>query len=355
MSDSDGSPLLRSTLQLILVIGVVTFLFFGRGFLLPIVVAGILSLIVDPIDEKLRSWGWKPGFAIFGAFFVLLVFFVGLFFAISQQMSSLVESWPQLERALSSQINAFRESSGLGGLIPELPSFEDDESVMEDLPVTSESVMSILSATLSTMGDFVLVLVYVILMLAQKQRLRSFIIRLAPDEKRGLAHQTMNEGREVVQKYLRGQLILIATLAALYSAGFLIIGMEYAILIAILVAVMSLIPYLGNILGGLIAVAIAFAGGGGSTAIFGVLITMSIAQFLESYFLTPLVVGDEVNLNPLTTILCVVGLAILWGPIGAVIAIPLTGIVRIVFSHVRGLEDYAFLMGQEKAKLPQRH
>jgi predicted PurR-regulated permease PerM len=74
---------------------------------------------------------------------------------------------------------------------------------------------------------------------------------------------------------------------------------------------------------------------------------MSIAQMLESYVLTPMIVGDEVSLNPLTTIICVVGMSILWGPIGAIIAIPMFAILRIVFSHVDGLKNYAYLIGQK--------
>jgi len=350
MPHRTDSPLLSAVLQIALVIGVVVVLFFGRGLLLPIIVAGIIALIVDPIDDKIRSWGAPDWLGILGALTALIVFFVILFAAIGQQINSFIENWPQIEETLTEQLNNFRNKSGLGSLIPELPSAGGDESVVKDMPVSGDSVLMILGAMLSTIGDFLLMFVYVVLFLAQKKRLRQFILRIAPDEDRGVTHQTLNESRDVVQKYLRGQLILIATLAVLYSIGFMVVGMDYAILVAVLVAFMSLIPYLGNMLGGLIAIALAFAGGGGSTAVFGVIITMSIAQFVESYFLTPLIVGDEVNLNPLATIICVVGFAILWGPVGAVIAIPLTGIIRIVFSHVNGLRDYAFLMGQREVK-----
>lgn len=106
-------------------------------------------------------------------------------------------------------------------------------------------------------------------------------------------------------------------------------------------------PYLGNIIGGVFAIALAFASGGGQTAVIGVLITMSVAQTLESYILTPLIVGDEVDISPLTTIICVVGMSIVWGPVGAIIAIPVFAILRIIFSHMEGMKDYAYLMGQD--------
>ena len=61
----------------------------------------------------------------------------------------------------------------------------------------------------------------------------------------------------------------------------------------------------------------------------------------------PIVVGDEVKLNPLATIVCVIGMTVLWGPVGAIIAIPVFAIIRVVFSHVPGLEDYAYLLDAE--------
>ena len=204
--------------------------------------------------------------------------------------------------------------------------------------------MGFLSQVAFILGDFLLMFVYIILLLSQKERLREFVLRRMPDEKRGLTHRSINESTDVVQKYLRGRLILIAILSVLYSIGFLLVGMDYAILIAVLVAVLSIIPYLGNIIGGVFAIALALAGGG-TSAMLGVIATISVAQVLESYILTPLIVGDEVDINPLTTVVCVVGLAILWGPVGAIIAIPLTAILRIVFSHVDGLRDWAYLLG----------
>jgi predicted PurR-regulated permease PerM len=142
-------------------------------------------------------------------------------------------------------------------------------------------------------------------------------------------------------------MILIGILSTLYSIGFLISGLDYAVLVAVLAATLSLIPYLGNIIGGLFALALAYSSGGDISAVYGVLITMGLAQLLENYVITPMVIGDEVDLNPLVTIICVVGMSILWGPVGAIVAIPIFAILRIVCSHVDGLRDYAYLLGQK--------
>lgn len=364
MTASSSDKLTAAVLRLALIIGIVVVLYFGQTLLLPLVLGGILAALVNPIDEKLRSWGWSRNFAITGAVFVLLLFFIGLFAAVGQQAVNFSQSWPQTQNKLETQLNKLREASGLGDVIPSVSSSTaadstggtgqpkeeggGQESMMDKLPVSGSGILSFFSGTFGVLGDFLLMLVYVVLFLAQKERLREFIIRRMPDSERVTTHQTINESRDVVQKYLRGRLILILILTVLYSAGFLIVGLDYAVLIAVLVAVLSIIPYLGNLIGGVFAAALAFAGDGdATTAVIGVIVTMSVAQMLESYILTPLIVGDEVDINPLTTIVCVVGMSILWGPVGAIIAIPIFAILRIIFSHVDGLRDYAYLLGQK--------
>lgn len=351
MQNAYPTRLATTVLKLLLIIGIVIILYFGANLLLPLAVGGLLAMLLNPVDEKLRGWGWSPGLSISGAMLVLMIFFIGLFAAVGQQAVSFAEDWPKTKENISKQLSQLSENSTIGGLVPKLESNGDgkkqSENTISNLPVSRSGIMSFFSGTMGVLGDFLLMLVYVVLFLSQKSRLREFVLRRTPDETRGLTHRALNESVDIVQKYLRGRLILIAVLSVLYGVGFLVIGLDYAILVAILVAVLSIIPYLGNIIGGLFAVALAFAGGGGSTAVLGVLATMGVAQILESYVLLPLVVGDEVDINPLTTIICVVGMSILWGPVGAIIAIPMFAILRIVFSHIEGLKDYAYLMGQE--------
>lgn len=350
MQSTYPSKLLTVVLRLALLIFVVVILYYGKTLMLPLVVAALLAMLLNPIQEKLKTWGLSNGLSIAGAMLVLVLFFGGIFAAIGQQAVAFGENWPETQEKLSTQLNKMRADYGLQGIIPKMGTTGDKasgEDLMENLPVTGDGIMAFLSGSFGVLGDFMLMLIYVILLLAQKDRLREFVLRIVPDEKRGVTHQTLNESRDIVQNYLRGYVILIGILATLYSIGFLIIGMDYAVLIALLVAVMALIPYIGNIIGGLFAVALAFSSGGGMTGVYGVMATIGAAQLLESYILTPMIVGDEVSLNPLTTIICVVGMSILWGPVGAIIAIPLFAILRIVFSHITSLRDYAYLIGQE--------
>lgn len=401
---SNFPKLNAAVLRLALIIGVVTVLYFGKSLLLTLTLAGLLAALVNPIDNFLRKKGWPASLGITVAVLTIVLFFAGLFLAVGQQAKNFIDNWEQTKQNLARQLTSLEEKYPVAQLLPDFgltqtaagsggdvggeaagakeglapgqnanpqsspqgddPSLGNTDSSpggnggSDSSQPTSGStfgqfsqgnsqIISYLGSTFGILGDFLLMFVYIILFLSQKDRLYEFVLRRAPAEKRSLTRQTLDESTGVVQKYLRGRLILIGILSVLYSVGFLIVGVNYAILIAILVAILSIIPYLGNIIGGVFAIALAVAGGGGSTAILGILITMSVAQTLESYVLTPLIVGDEVDINPLTTIICVIGMTILWGPVGAIIAIPVFAILRVIFSHVEGLRDWAFLMGTE--------
>lgn len=353
MSNNTSSKLFRSVAKLLLLAGLVVLLYFGKVVLLPLVVAALLAMLLNPIHEQLMKLGLSSGLGITVCMVILLLFFGGIFAAIGQQANAFSENWPETRQKLTEQISSIRTEYGLQGIVPNvkgktLTGTDGEDGIMDNLPTGNTGVLSFVTATFGVLGDFLLTLIYVILLLSQKNRIREFALRLMPEEHRGTTHQTLNESRDVVQKYLRGYLIVISILAALYSAGFLFSGLDYAVLIAVLAATLSIIPYLGNIIAGLFAVALAYSSGGDTNAIYGVVVTMSLAQVLESYVLTPLIIGDEVALNPLATVVCVVGMGTLWGPVGAIVAIPIFAIIRIVCSHVEELKPYAYLLGQEK-------
>lgn len=352
----------RLLTKLLLFIVIVAAAYYGRSVLIPLATAGLLALTFDPLHERFKKWGMSGGVSAGACLFILSLFFAGISFAFGQQASGFAEDWPDIRERGVEKIEQIKEQfipSGMAAQTEEsgstAPKGDQGQSAGQDstartpvgspLPMPSGSrVTGALSSTVGILGDFLLMLVYFFLLLTQKNRLREFVLRRMPDDERGETHRAINESAEVAQGYLKGQIMLISILAVLYGIGFSIVGLEYGLLIAVLAAVFSLIPYLGNIIGGFLALAVAFAGGGGNTVLIGVIITMSIAQLVESYILTPLVVGKEVDLNPLVTIVCVVAFTAVWGPIGAVVSIPFTAIFKVLSQRIPGMSDYAYLL-----------
>jgi predicted PurR-regulated permease PerM len=84
--------------------------------------------------------------------------------------------------------------------------------------------------------------------------------------------------------------------------------------------------------------------------IIGILITYGLVQFIQTYLLEPLVVGAEVNINPLFTIIIIVVAELVWGVPGMVLAIPTLGIIKVICDNIDPLKPYGFLIGEEKKK-----
>lgn len=379
-----NSPrLLAAVLRIVFLIGIVVILYFGKSFLLTLTLGALLAMLLDPVDRKLRSRGWPRWAGIATSVLIVLLIFGGLFFAVGQQTNQFADNWPQIKQRIEKQVNKLTEEFPvISDMVPGSSTVSAPQNsqptsdrstpdstvgsatdslrlgappagggsgsgMMDSLPISGSSVASFFSTLMGWIADFLLMLVYVVLFLSQKERLREFVLRRAPDDHREETRQAINESVSIAQSYLVGRLILIGFLAVLYGIGFSISGVKYAIFLAVLAAVLSVIPYLGNIIGGTLALAISFAGGGESSALVGILVTMSVAQLIENYLLEPLVVGDKVDINPLTTIACIVAFTVMWGPVGAIIAIPIFAILRILCNYIPGLQDYAYLLGQE--------
>ena len=202
----------------------------------------------------------------------------------------------------------------------------------------------------SWFNNAMLVLVYIFLFLYFREHLKRFVIRLVPDQEEAKAVKVVNNIQQVAQQYLSGMSQMIVGLWIMYGIGFSIVGVKHALFFAVLCGMLEIIPFVGNLVGNLLTVVMAVSQGGGTNMIIGILIVYGLVQFIQSYILEPLVVGAEVNINPLFTIVGLVAGELVWGIPGMVIAIPLLGMLKIVFDHVEPLKPFGELIGEEKKK-----
>jgi predicted PurR-regulated permease PerM len=192
--------------------------------------------------------------------------------------------------------------------------------------------------------------VYIFLLMYFRDRIKGFILRVVPESEKGNAMRTVDGAQKVAQSYLVGMFWMIVSLWIMYYIGYMIVGVKSALFFAVLCGTLELIPFVGNITGTVLTIIMSMAQGGDMNLVIGILITYFVVQFLQSYILEPLVVGAEVNINPLFTIMGLVAGEVLWGIPGLVLAIPLLGIIKIICDHVEPLKPYAYLIGEEQKK-----
>jgi predicted PurR-regulated permease PerM len=204
-----------------------------------------------------------------------------------------------------------------------------------------------LSKILNSLATILLITVYIFFMLLYRGKFRKAVLKSVPEEQQEKGKQVLSGIIKDARQYLVGNLILVVVLTVIYSIGFSISGMKSPFTTAFLAAVLALIPYVGTLLGGAIAMGLAYITTGQLSTLWIVLGTYLFAQFIESYFIEPYLVGKRVKVNPLFTIFAVIIGGAVWGVIGMIVFLPLFAFIKVVADQVPMLNPLGYTIGNE--------
>lgn len=290
--------------------------------------------------------GIKRGLASFLCIALFLSLIAGILLLMSWQLSSLSENMDEMKDRLISLFNDMRVwlSKSIG------VSYRQQEKIITEQTSTGATsagsmAMSFATGTFSILINALLVTVYMFLFLYYRSHIKNFILKLTDRSDKELADEIVHKSGQVAQKYLSGLGAMIFILWIMYGIGFSIIGVENAIFFAVLCGILEIIPFVGNLTGTSLTVLSVVVQGGDTRMIIWVLVTYFVVQFIQTYILEPLVVGEQVSINPLFTIMSIVVGEMVWGISGMILAIPLIGIFKIICDHVPSLQPYGFLIG----------
>lgn len=361
----------------------------GSTFFIPLMFAVLIMLICIPLARKLEKFGLSRGLTSFACLLLVILAYLSFFLLITIQGKNIADKWPEmkknLEPKLEETLKLIEDKTGMN-LQDQLPAFlqkeessdpqgdskkkseptgpspqtkettrGSDEQAQSPGKVQSEvpsgipgKLAPIAMNVFGFFGSSLMTFVYVFFLLSFRAKVKRSILLFFDYEKRKAVEKILNQAVELVLSFLGGRLLLVLFLAIIYAIGLSIAGVENAILISLMAALFSLVPYLGVLIGFIIAITFTLLGGGDTNSLIIVAATYGIAQFVESYILEPYVVGDKVNLNPLMTILVVVAWGMIWGVAGMFLSIPFTAILKIIFDAVQPLKPIGYLLGSEE-------
>lgn len=347
------SPLLRYVLVLFAVIGTVTILALGSSLFILLFVAGIFSFLLLPFCRKLERWGSPLWLAAAVSCLLLLLIFIGLISFLGWQYAHFGTDLPALQQALLENIN-----NGQTYLEQRfnVPRGQQADWLNKELSALAESggamAMSLFTATGTALATAVIVPIVTFFLLLLKGRFRVFFSKL-PSNADGAILRVVNNIAMLSRQWLKGVLTVVLFLAILNSIGFLALGLEYAILLGVTAAILNVVPYVGPWLGAIIPALIALLTKDSAMYVLGVAGVIAITQFLDNNFFTPKVVGSSVKLNPLASIIALIAWGSIWGLMGLILAIPITGMMKLVFDEIPTLQPWGFLLGEEE-KWPRK-
>jgi predicted PurR-regulated permease PerM len=334
----------RLLFQLALVAGTAWVIYLLAPILTPFLVSALLAYLGNPVVDRLVRWRWPRPLAVAVVFMLFLLLVVGLLFflipALQAQITSFItkaptyldwlqnEALPRLQALLgvelSLDIEAIRQT--LLGHWREV----GDWATAFFLYITRSglSIIGWLAAAL-------LVPVVTFYMLLDWDNLLARVLSLFPPRRHGQVTALARESDEVLGSFLRGQLLVMAALAVVYSVGLTLAGLDLALPIGIMAGLVSFVPYLGFILGVLAAAMAAYLQFQDPTILLGVGIVFLAGQLLESLWLTPKLVGDRIGLHPVAVIFAVMAGGQLFGFTGILLALPTAAVMKIWLRHLR--------------------
>jgi len=333
----------------ILLIGLFAFaamLYIAREIIVPLILAVFIAIVLHPVVNFMVRRKLNRILAItltLALTFVVIAAFVGLLFS---QISMFSESWPSLVDKFTALLNqSVTSASGYLDINP--------EQIQAWITKTKSEIVNTSSAalgqTIVVVGSGLVVLfllpVYVFLILFYHPILIEFIHRLFGPAEQSQVNKIITQVKTVIQRYLIGLLIEAVIVATLNTTALLILGIDYAIILGIIGALLNVIPYIG----GLVAVALPMmvAVVTKSTAWYAIYVLAAyyFIQLVDNNYIVPKIVASKVKINALFSIIVVLAGNALWGITGMFLSIPLLAIVKLICDNIEALKPYGFLLG----------
>lgn len=323
-------------------VALVAFAFYlFSGVLLPFVAGIVLAYLLDPFVDRLERFGAGRTVAslvvlvvILGAFVLLLILVAPL---LASQLAALVRSLPgylsSIQASVVGTAGPLLERLGLEGAAGDL------KSSVGDLAGQGVAYAGTFMAGLWSRGTAIVDLLSLIVvtpvvtfyLIQDWDRMIAGVDRWLPRDHRDTIHAIFRDIDRALAGFIRGQSLLCLFLGVWYSAGLLIVGLNFGVLIGISAGVLSFIPYVGSVLGLGIALIVAFTQFGTDWPhIVGVLVAFGTGQFLEGNILSPKLVGDSVGLHPVWVMFALLAFGSLLGFVGLLLAVPMAAIVGVL-------------------------
>lgn len=344
----------KAPIYLLGLCALIAFLYVAREFLIPLAFAGLISIMLSSVVNRLLNKGvtriLAVTFTVAPAILLILAFSI-IFFS---QFSNFADTFPKLLekfRILTSQF--INWGASFFNITPS--GFEQQLTDLEkDLINKSGTVIGYTISTMSnTVVSIFLIPVYVFMMLYYQPILVGFLHNVFGKEHREKVNEILPVTKDIIKSYLIGLLIETGIVATLNSIGLFALGIEYALLLGIMGGLLNVIPYLGAIMAVTLYMIVALVTKSPSYALL-VFINYLVIQFIDNNFLVPKIIGSKVKLNAFVSIVVVIAGGALWGIGGMFLSIPLMAVVKVICDRIEPLQPWGFLFGDSMPETPKR-
>ncbi|MDX1651951.1 MAG: AI-2E family transporter [Brumimicrobium sp.] len=349
-SKQKKSSLDRSAKSLFITFVVLTVIYFFGKTVMPILFAGLASVILLPIVSFLEDKGIPKGLSAFITVLSLSIVVIAVVFVIVIQSQEIIKDLtPMIED------EEYLDVNDLPLISDAFQSYINNhmQTIRENLTELKGTLLSLVRDSFVGFKNTLLFLItcpiYIFFMLLYRDNVFKFIEAYQQkDNNRSRGRVIIKKVRKSLYMYLRGLIFISLIIGVLTYVGLLLLGIDHALFFGIIAAVLAPIPYIGVVISALFPVVFALITKDSGWYALGVIGIFAVVQFLEGNFITPRVMGSSVNVNPLIILLSLVILGTLAGILGVILTVPLLATIKVIVEFYPHLKPWTYLLEDRK-------
>ena len=309
------------------------------NILLPFVIGSALAYLLDPLADRLQKMGFNRLWAVIFISFIFVLIFAPLAVFISvnliDQLTKLITVAPIIAEKLTTALNGTLPSKLGDSLNLDQSNLPLGEFLKSTIVVIMSGLVKSFSSLLSIAGLILITPIVTIYLLIDWDRLVVKIDGLLPRDHAETIRNLSKEIHEVIAGFIRGMGSVCCILGAYYAISLMFLGLEFGLIVGVIAGVLTFIPYLGAILGGILAIGLSTVQFWGDwNTILLVVGIFVIGQLIEGNFLTPKLVGNSVGLHPVSLLLALSLFGSIFGLVGMMVAVPVAAAIGVIFRYL---------------------
>ncbi|MGH2563027.1 MAG: AI-2E family transporter [Ginsengibacter sp.] len=334
----------RSTVTLFGIMLFVYVLFILKSIMIPLAFALMIAILLNPFVNKLQRQKIPRIISIIIALLITILIVAGLMVFISSQIAKFSSNMDVLKQRFSdlfADLQHWLSNNYSFSIAKQKQMLAEAGNNLKPL------ITQTLGTVLGTVSTIVLLPVYIFLMLFYKTLILNFLYEVFAERNSEQVRDVLDQTKSAIQSYMIGLLLEAMIVAVLNSVALYILGVQYAILLGVIGAILNVLPYIGGIIAIALPVLIATITKDGYSAQIGIVIAYMAIQFIDNNILVPRIVSSKVQINALVSLVVILLGSAVWGLSGMFLSIPFIAVLKIIFDRVNELKPWGKLLGDE--------
>lgn len=338
---------------LISLVSIVYIASIAESILVPLIIAFLVAMLLVPFSDYMeKKLKFSRLISSFISPIVFSLFVLGIVFFIGKQIVSFTSDIPEFEHKVELLFDdATDYVSEKFGITKQAQLDYINKEAVSTLQKNSKILGGIIISLTTGIASSAFVFLYIFFFLLYRRHLVKFLVWCFRPEEKEQVRDTVLAVQSIIKQYIFGLFLQMSFIATALIIAFSIIGVKYAILFAVLCAVLNLIPYVGIFSATIFAAMVTLATGEPIDALW-LFISVIIVNSIDNNIVTPKVIGSKVSLNAFVVFFGLIVAESIWGIAGMFLAIPTLAILKVVFDAVLDLRPYGFLLGEDDQLTP---